>query len=100
MEFRFLLKALIFTFSFIFSVAAMAATNPTPDPSLTSQIEVGKHDFNQGRYEDALAAWNVALDKYRSLEDKSGQAKYFSIKQKPTSQSVNTTKQPVISKQH
>ena len=80
MEFRFLLKALFFTLSFFYAATAMAATESPTNPSVKSQIDIGKHDFNQGRYEDALTAWNIALEKYRSTGDKSGQAKILQYK--------------------
>lgn len=80
MESRFLSKALFFTVSFLFTAAVTAATELPTNPSISTQIYIGQQDFNQGRYEDALASWNVVLDKYRSTDNKSGQAQILQYK--------------------
>jgi len=80
MEFRFLSKVFYITVGLLFASAVLAATELATVPSVEKQIEVGQQDFNHGRYEDALAAWNIALDKYRATDNKSGQARILQYK--------------------
>ncbi|MDH5710530.1 MAG: CHAT domain-containing protein [Gammaproteobacteria bacterium] len=80
MEFRLLSQALLLSASFCFSAVAIAAEEPPTTPSLVQQIDSGRQHFNQGRYEDALAAWNIALDQYQSTDNKNGQARILQYK--------------------
>lgn len=52
-------------------VSAYAADN-SPDISL--QINEGRDKFNQGKYEQALTAWNIALKSYKLSGNKEGEA--------------------------
>ena len=80
MKYRKLSKALFFSVSFLFSTVTMAAEEPSTSSSVIKQINTGQQNFNHGRYEDALAAWNVALGQYRLTDDKSGQARILQYK--------------------
>jgi len=79
-EFRLLSQALLLSASFCFSAVAIAAEEPPTTPSLVQQIDSGRQHFNHGRYEDALAAWNVALDQYQLTDNKNGQARILQYK--------------------
>jgi len=81
MELRFLSKVFFIAVSLFFAapVLVLATTEP-PSASLTGQIDLGRQEFNHGRYEDALSAWNVVLDKYRASDNKSGQARILQYK--------------------
>ena len=84
MEYRFLPKVLpkvlYFFAGLLFSVAVLAATELTTSDVVTEQVRAGKQSFSNGLYEDALTAWNLALDKYRENDDKSGQARVLQYK--------------------
>lgn len=80
MDFRFLSKAFYISVGLLFSSVVLATTELPANASVEKQIDVGQQDFNHGRYEDALAAWNIALDKYRVTDNKSGQAQILQYK--------------------
>ena len=80
MEYRFLPKVLYIFASFLFSAAVLAATELSTTDTVAEQVSTGKQSFTNGRYEDALTAWNLALDKYRETDDKRGQARVLQYK--------------------
>lgn len=80
MERRFLSKVFSITVSLLFTASVLAATEPSTRTSAGEQVDTGKRYFSHGRFEDALAAWNVALDEYRLTDDKSGQARVLQHK--------------------
>ncbi|MCK4833865.1 MAG: tetratricopeptide repeat protein, partial [Gammaproteobacteria bacterium] len=80
MEFRFLSKVLYIIAGLLFTTAVLATTQPPTVPSVTQQIDAGRQNFNHGRYEDALTAWNAVLDQYRTSDNKSGQARILQYK--------------------
>ena len=71
----FLSKILCITVSLLFAAAVLAAAEPSTSLSASKQVDTGKQYFNDGRFEEALSAWNVALDEYRRADDKLGQAR-------------------------
>ncbi len=80
MEYRFLFKILYITIGLFFSAAVLAATEQPASTSVADQVNAGRQYFNHGRYEDALATWNVGLEKYRATGNKSGQARLLQYK--------------------
>ena len=62
------------TVSLLFTAVVLAAAEPSTSLSATRQIDTGEQYFNDGRFEEALSAWNLALDEYRRADDKLGQA--------------------------
>jgi len=44
------------------------------------QVEAGRQDFNQGRYQEALVDWNAALTQYRQKGDRNGEARLLQYK--------------------
>ena len=80
MEFRFLSKVLYIIVGLLFTATVLATTQLPASPSVTQQIDTGRQDFNHGRYEDALTAWNAVLDQYRLADNKSGQARMLQYK--------------------
>ena len=79
MECRILSKSLSLLAFLLFSASVLATTELSTS-SVSEQISAGKQSFSYGRYEDALAAWNLALDKYRETGDKIGQARVLQYK--------------------
>lgn len=79
MECRILSRSLPFLAILVFSTSVFATTELSTS-SVGKQIGAGKQSFSYGRYEDALAAWNLALDKYRETGDKTGQARVLQYK--------------------
>ena len=80
MKINFLSNLFFISFSLFFSTSILAATEIPSNTTNNDQIKAGQHDFNQGRYEDALAAWNIALDEYKLSGDKNGQARALHYK--------------------
>jgi CHAT domain-containing protein len=80
MKNRFFSKALCTSFSLVLTASVLAATAPTTRAPAAEQIEAGKRYFSHGRFEDALGAWNSALDAYRVSGDESGQARVLQHK--------------------
>jgi CHAT domain-containing protein len=85
MERSFLSKILCITVSVLFTVSVLAAESPsTTTPASTSpaatQVATGKKYFNDGQFEEALSAWNVALEEYQRADDKGGQARVLQNK--------------------
>jgi len=76
----FLSKVSWITAVFFFAASAVAATAPLQSGSPAEQMEAGKRYFSDGRFEDALAAWDVALARYRQADDKAGQARVLQHK--------------------
>jgi len=68
MQWRFLSKVLFITTGCLFAASILA------------QVATGKSYFSDGRFEDALAAWDVALQQYRLKDDKAGQARVLQHK--------------------
>ncbi len=80
MERSFQLKVLCITVCFLFTATVLAAAEPSTSASAAEQVNTGKKYFNDGQFEEALAAWNVALDEYRRTNDKGGQARVLQNK--------------------
>ena len=80
MKNRFLSKIFILTISFLFTASVLAATERPSSASAAEQLVAGQRYFSNGRFEDALAAWNIALDGYRQGDDRSGQARVLQHK--------------------
>lgn len=80
MKYQKLSKALIFSVSLVFSMVVMASEEPSTNPSIQKQIDTGHRNFNLGQYEDALAAWNLALEQYRLTDNKTGVARILQYK--------------------
>jgi len=76
----FLSKILCITVSLLFTAAALAAAEPSTSLSATKQVDIGVQYFNDGRFEEALSAWNAALDEYRRADDKVAQARVLQKK--------------------
>ena len=71
-------QVLVIFFASLFATPILAVTEVSS--SSNNQIKAGQRDFNQGRYEEALAAWNIALDGFRLSADKNGQARVLRYK--------------------
>jgi tetratricopeptide (TPR) repeat protein len=80
MERSFLSKILFVTISVLSTVSVLAATEPSTMGTAAQQVETGKKYFNDGQFEDALSAWNAALEEYRQADDKAGQARVLQNK--------------------
>ena len=80
MERSFLSKVLYITVIFLFTASVLAAAEPSTSVSAATQVETGKKYFNDGQFEEALSAWNVALEDYRRADDKGGQARVLQNK--------------------
>ena len=80
MQCRFLSKVLFITAGCLFAASILAATAPSDSLSPAEQVASGKSYFSAGRFEDALAAWDVALQQYRQAGDKAGQARVLQHK--------------------
>jgi len=80
MKNRFMAKILFLTISFFFTASVLGVTQQPDNTAAAEQVDAGKRYFRDGRFEDALAAWNVALDAYRVSGDKSGQARVLQHK--------------------
>jgi len=80
MKNHFLSKIFLLTISCLFTVSVLAATEQPGSASAAEQLVAGQRYFSNGRFEDALAAWNIALDGYRQGDDKSGQARVLQHK--------------------
>jgi CHAT domain-containing protein/Tfp pilus assembly protein PilF len=80
MERSFLTKVFCIAASFLLVAPVLAANDPpTRDPS-AGQIDTGQQYFNDGRFADALDAWDSALAEYRLKNDKSGEARVLMYK--------------------
>lgn len=73
MERRFLSTVLYITLSLCAVTPVMAASEAAAG-SVTESLDSGRTYFNAGRFEEALAAWNQALEAYRRTDDSEGQA--------------------------
>jgi len=80
MQRRFLSSVLCITAGALFSVSLLAAAGPSTSVSTADQVASGKVYFRAGRFEDALAAWDVALEAYRLADDKTGQVRVLQHK--------------------
>lgn len=80
MELRFLSKVFFITCGLLVSSTILAATELPTGSTVTQQIDEGRQHFNDGRYEDALAVWGRALDKYRETGNKASQARILQYK--------------------
>ncbi len=80
MERSFLSKVLCITACFLFTASLWAATDPSSNGPAAEQVATGKKYFNDGQFEQALSAWDVALDEYRRTDDKAGQARVLQNK--------------------
>ena len=80
MQRRFLSNVFSITVSFLFAATVLAASEPSTSTLAAEKLSTGERYFSQGRFEDALAAWNIALDEYRLTDDKSGQARVLQHK--------------------
>ena len=80
MERSFLSKVLCITACFLFTASLWAATDPSSSGPAAEQVATGKKYFNDGQFEQALSAWDVALDEYRRTDDKAGQARVLQNK--------------------
>mgnify|MGYP001825070786 CR=1 FL=1 len=80
MERNFLLKGIFLISGFLLVVSVFAATGQPDGLPVAEQVEVGRQHFDNGRFEDALGAWNVALEHYRQTDDKRGQARVLQYK--------------------
>jgi CHAT domain-containing protein len=76
---RFLSIVLYITLSLCAATPAMAASEPAAG-SVTESLDSGRADFNAGRFEEALSAWNQALEAYRRTDDREGQARVLQYK--------------------
>jgi CHAT domain-containing protein len=80
MKKRCLTNIFILSFSLLFATSVPAVTDRVNSVSVTEQLAAGKRHFSNGRFEDALSAWNTALDGYRDTDDKNGQARVLQHK--------------------
>jgi len=80
MEQSFLSKILYITVNVLFTASVLAATGPSTTGSADEQVATGKKYFNDGQFEEALSAWNVALEEYQRANDKVGQARVLKNK--------------------
>ncbi|MDH5473512.1 MAG: CHAT domain-containing protein [Gammaproteobacteria bacterium] len=80
MKTSFIPKIIILLFSLFFSASILAIAEIPSVVTNTNQINTGRDNFNKGRYEEALAAWNRALEGYRLSGDKNGQAQALHYK--------------------
>ena len=77
---NFLTHLLFITFSLFFTTSTLAVSEIASNSNNSDQIKAGRHNFNQGRYEEALAAWNIALADYKLSGDKNGQSRALHYK--------------------
>jgi CHAT domain-containing protein/Tfp pilus assembly protein PilF len=80
MERSFLTKVFCIAASFFLAVPVLAASESTVPDLAPQQIDTGRQYFNDGRFADALDAWNSALSEYRVKDDKRGQARVLLYK--------------------
>lgn len=80
MDRRFLSKILCLVLGVFTAALVMAASEQSTDSTVTQQLESGRHYFNAGRFEEAIAAWNAALEQYRLADDTAGQARVLQSK--------------------
>jgi len=80
MERSFASTILFLVISLFSSALLMAATGQPGNTSATEQIDTGRQYFAEGRFEEALAAWDVALEQYRLADDKAGEAQVLHYK--------------------
>ena len=80
MEFRLHSKLIFIFLGLLFSTSILAIADIPSTSITTNQVDNGRLYFNQGRYEDALVAWNSALDKYKLSEDRINQARVLHYK--------------------
>jgi CHAT domain-containing protein/Tfp pilus assembly protein PilF len=80
MERRILSNILSITLSFFFAASVLAAVEPPSSATVADPVERGSRHFKDGRFEEALGAWNAALDEYRKTNDKIGQARILQHK--------------------
>ncbi len=80
MERSFFSKALSITVSFLFATSVLAAVEPPTSVTVADSVERGSSYFKDGRFEEALGAWNAALKEYRKTNDKTGQARILQHK--------------------
>jgi len=75
MERSFLKKVFCIAACFLLTASVLAANEPPPRDPVAGQIDTGRQYFNDGRFADAVDAWNNALAEYRLKDDKRGQAR-------------------------
>jgi CHAT domain-containing protein len=80
MERSFLFKILIITISVLGTASVLVAAEPSASVSAVEQVATGEKYFNNGQFEEALSAWNVALEEYQHADDKVGQARVLQNK--------------------
>ena len=80
MELRLQSKLIIVIFGLLFSTSILAITDKPSSSIEVTQIDNGRLHFNQGRFEDALASWNIALEMYKTSGDKINQARVLHYK--------------------
>jgi CHAT domain-containing protein len=64
----------------LMAASAVMATGNSNAVVPSEQLDAGTSYFRDGRFEDALAAWDVALDQFRKADDKAGQARVLQHK--------------------
>ena len=74
MECSFLRNLFFLIASFFLTVPVLAASEPAAPDTAAIQVDTGRLYFNDGRFADALDAWNKALAEYRAKDDKRGEA--------------------------
>jgi CHAT domain-containing protein len=80
MERRFLAKVFCISVGVLICTTALAAAEVPAGAWVTQQVDTGRKYFNAGQFEEALAAWDLALDEYRRTDDKAGQARVLQDK--------------------
>ena len=76
----FLLHFLYILIAVFSTASSVAATGQADSAAVTKQLDLGQQYFTDGRFEEALAAWDVALEQYRLADDKAGQAQVLQHK--------------------
>lgn len=64
----------------VLSISTTSSATSTIQNHMSISAEQGLKSFNNGRYEDALLAWNDALDEYLKSGNKNGQANILKYK--------------------
>ena len=80
MRTRYFSKLFMFSIGIIFTVSIFTVTTTAYSSTNMEVIDAGRNSFNQGHYEEALVAWNIALEKYKSSDNKTVQARVLHYK--------------------
>ena len=71
----------IFSILLVLSISTpVSSVTSTKQTHISNNAEKGLYSFNNGRYEDALLAWNDALGEYLNSGNKNGQANILKYK--------------------